>query len=59
MVIFFFSLNKCAAPLIEAIFLEFSRLLINMGLKQAALYYGQMAGEKGQLLLKEVDILFS
>lgn len=47
------------APLIEAIFLEFSRLLINMGLKQAALYYGQMAGEKGQLLLKEVDILFS
>ncbi|GAB1607865.1 WD repeat-containing protein 11-like isoform X2 [Argonauta hians] len=47
------------APLIEAIFLEYSRHLINIGLKQAALHYGKMAGEKGEHLLKEVNILFS
>ncbi|CAL1537683.1 unnamed protein product [Lymnaea stagnalis] len=44
--------------LYEAIYLEYARYLINLGLGQAAEYYCHKAGEKGQQLLKEVEILF-
>uniref|UniRef100_A0A2C9KHQ4 Uncharacterized protein n=1 Tax=Biomphalaria glabrata TaxID=6526 RepID=A0A2C9KHQ4_BIOGL len=45
--------------LFEAIYLEYARYLINLGLGQAAEYYCHKAGDKGQQLLKEVEILFS
>lgn len=51
--------NEANGALIEAVFLEYARQLSNLGHKQAAVYYCQKAGEKGQQLLKEVEILFS
>ncbi|KAK3585480.1 hypothetical protein CHS0354_003328 [Potamilus streckersoni] len=45
--------------LIEAVFLEYARFLSNLGHRKAAEYYCKQAGEKGQQLLKEVEILFS
>ncbi|KAL4232352.1 WD repeat-containing protein 11 [Mactra antiquata] len=45
--------------LIEAVFLEYARQLSNLGHRQAAEYYCEKAGKKGQQLLKEVQILFS
>ncbi|XP_005089399.1 WD repeat-containing protein 11 [Aplysia californica] len=47
------------SSLFEAIYLEYARYLINLGLSQAAEHYCRLAGEKGQQLLKEVEILFS
>jgi hypothetical protein len=44
--------------LIEAVFLEYARLLSNLGHKQAAVYYCKKAGGKGEQLLKEVEILY-
>jgi hypothetical protein len=44
---------------IEAVFLEYARQLSNLGHKQAALYYCKKAGEKGEQLMKEVEILFT
>ncbi|XP_053406773.1 WD repeat-containing protein 11-like [Mercenaria mercenaria] len=45
--------------LIEAVFLEYARQLSNLGHKKSAMFYCQKAGEKGQQLMKEVEILFS
>ncbi|GFR86903.1 WD repeat-containing protein 11 [Elysia marginata] len=45
--------------LFQAVFLEYARYLINLGLGQAAKYYCQKAGDQGQQLVKEVDILFT
>ena len=45
-------------PLFEAVFLEYARLLINLGHGAAATYYCSLAGDKGTQLLKEVTILF-
>ncbi|XP_059139612.1 WD repeat-containing protein 11-like [Physella acuta] len=45
--------------LIEAIYLEYARYLINLGHGQAAEYYCLKAGDKAEQLLKEVKILFS
>ena len=45
--------------LIEAVFLEYARILMNLGHKKAAEYYCRQAGGKGKQLLKEVEILFS
>ena len=53
-----FSFMNLSAPLIEAVFLEYARFMINMGNKVAAKHYCQLAGENGQQLEKEVDILF-
>lgn len=46
-------------PLIEAVFLEYARTLMNLGHKMSAEYYCRQAGDKGKQLLKEVEILFS
>ncbi|KAJ8316897.1 hypothetical protein KUTeg_004801 [Tegillarca granosa] len=45
--------------IVEAIFLEYARLLANIGHKQAAECYCGKAGGKGEQFLKEVNILFS
>ncbi|CAG5129448.1 unnamed protein product [Candidula unifasciata] len=44
--------------LYEAVYLEYARYLINLGLGPAAEHYCHKAGEKGQQLLQEVHILF-
>ncbi|KAL3863810.1 hypothetical protein ACJMK2_005541 [Sinanodonta woodiana] len=51
--------TKETGLLIEAVFLEYARLLSNLGHRKAAEYYCKKAGEKGEQLLKEVEILFS
>lgn len=51
--------NKDAVGIVEAIFLEYARLLANIGHKQAAECYCGKAGGKGEQFLKEVNILFS
>ena len=45
-------------PLIEAVFLEYARILSNLGHKKGAIYYCNQAGDKGKQLLKEVEFLF-
>ncbi|KAK3729030.1 hypothetical protein RRG08_005403 [Elysia crispata] len=45
--------------LFQAVYLEYARYLINLGLGRAAKYYCCMAGDRGQQLMKEVDILFA
>ncbi|XP_052100859.1 WD repeat-containing protein 11-like [Mytilus californianus] len=45
--------------LVEAVYLEYARLLSNLGYRQAAEHYCQKAGEKGEQFLKEVKILFT
>ncbi|OWF51700.1 WD repeat-containing protein 11-like isoform X2 [Mizuhopecten yessoensis] len=45
--------------LVEAIFLEYARQLINLGHRKASEHYCRHAGDKGTQLMKEVDILFS
>ncbi|GFO31567.1 WD repeat-containing protein 11 [Plakobranchus ocellatus] len=45
--------------LFQAVNLEYARYLINLGLGQAAMFYCHKAGERGEQLLKEVEILFS
>ncbi|XP_041368583.1 WD repeat-containing protein 11-like [Gigantopelta aegis] len=47
------------ASLIEAVFLEYARFLTNIGLRKAAEYYCNLAGDKGEQFLKEVEILFT
>ncbi|XP_071090050.1 WD repeat-containing protein 11-like isoform X1 [Haliotis cracherodii] len=47
------------ASLMEAVFLEHARYLSNLGLRKAAEHYCHLAGNKGQQLLKEVEILFA
>ncbi|XP_014675037.1 PREDICTED: WD repeat-containing protein 11-like [Priapulus caudatus] len=44
--------------LIEAVYLEYGRYLSNLGNKTAAVHYCGKAGDKGQQLRKELDILF-
>ncbi|XP_074640587.1 WD repeat-containing protein 11-like isoform X2 [Tubulanus polymorphus] len=46
-------------PLIEAVFLEYARFMINMGNQKGAEHYCHQAGENGKQLLKEVEILFA
>ncbi|XP_064630114.1 WD repeat-containing protein 11-like isoform X2 [Lineus longissimus] len=50
--------NETTTPLVEAVFLEYARFMINMGNRIAAKHYCKLAGENGQQLEKEVDILF-
>ena len=45
--------------LIESVFLEYARVLSNLGHKKSAEYYCLQAGDRGTQLLKEVEILFS
>lgn len=45
--------------IVEAIYLEYARLLANIGHKKAAEYYCGKAGGKGEQFLKEVNILFT
>ncbi|KAL5022239.1 hypothetical protein ScPMuIL_001394 [Solemya velum] len=51
--------NEENNSLIEAVYLEYARLLINVGHRKAAEFYCQQAGEKGNQLMKEVEILFN
>lgn len=39
--------------LIEAVFLEYARLLESLGMNRAMRYYCNLAGENGRLLLEE------
>ena len=41
------------APLIEAVFLEYARLLESLGLSRGMRYYCNLAGGKGTMLLEE------
>ena len=43
----------CIAPLIEAVFLEYARLLESLGLTRGMRYYCNLAGENGMQLLEE------
>jgi hypothetical protein len=45
--------NKDTSSLIEAVFLEYARLLEVLGMRRAMRYYCNLAGENGQLLLEE------
>ncbi|XP_056005072.1 WD repeat-containing protein 11-like [Ostrea edulis] len=45
--------------LVEAVYLEYARLLANLGLRAPAEYYCQRAGSKGNQFREEVRILFS
>lgn len=45
--------------LVEAVYLEYARLLSNLGYREAAEHYCTKAGEKGEQFLKEVKILFT
>lgn len=47
------SRNKETAPLIEAVFLEYARLLESLGLTRGMRYYCNLAGENGMQLLEE------
>ncbi|XP_050396083.2 WD repeat-containing protein 11 [Patella vulgata] len=51
--------TKDNASLFEAVYLEYARFLTNLGHRKAAEYYCHKAGDKGQQLLKEVEILFT
>ncbi|CAH1783668.1 unnamed protein product [Owenia fusiformis] len=44
--------------LFEAVYLEYGRLMMNLGNKVASEFYCKQAGEKGEQLLKEVNILY-
>ena len=48
-----------SVSLVEAIYLEYARLLSNLGHRIGAEYYCHKAGNKGKQLLQEVNILFS
>ncbi|XP_052771962.1 WD repeat-containing protein 11-like [Mya arenaria] len=45
--------------LLEAVFLEYARQLSSLGHRQSAIYYCSLAGDKGEQLLKEIEILFA
>ena len=52
-------LNNFSDPLIEAVFLEYARHMINLGNCEAAHHYCHLAGEKGNQLQKELENIFS
>ena len=41
----------------EAVFLEYARLLVAMGARKAAEFYCTKAGDKGQMLLNDINSL--
>lgn len=45
--------------LVEAVYLEYARLLANLGLRAPAEFYCQKAGDKGRQFKEEVRILFT
>ncbi|XP_062608661.1 WD repeat-containing protein 11-like isoform X2 [Saccostrea cucullata] len=51
--------SKDNVLLVEAIYLEYARLLANLGLRTPAEFYCQKAGDKGNQFKEEVRILFS
>ena len=52
-VFFFHCFIIHVAPLIEAVFLEYARLLESLGLSRGMRYYCNLAGGKGTMLLEE------
>lgn len=52
-------LSLFLVSLVEAVYLEYARLLANLGLRAPAEYYCQRAGSKGNQFREEVRILFS
>ena len=51
--VFFHCFIIHVAPLIEAVFLEYARLLESLGLSRGMRYYCNLAGGKGTMLLEE------
>ena len=43
------------APLVQTVFLEYGRFLLNLGIKDACEYYCKMSGDKGKVLLAEIQ----
>ncbi|XP_078310578.1 WD repeat-containing protein 11-like [Crassostrea virginica] len=52
-------LNPDNVSLVEAVYLEYARLLANLGLRAPAEFYCQKAGDKGKQFKEEVRILFT
>jgi len=44
-----------AATLIQMVFLEYARFLLNLGMREACDYYCRQAGSKGKQLLAEIQ----
>ena len=55
----YFSLIKTSDALIEAVFLEYARILMNIAHWPATKYYCGLAGEKGRQLQSEIQHLMS
>lgn len=55
----YFYLCVLTVSLVEAVYLEYARLLANLGLRAPAEFYCQKAGDKGRQFKEEVRILFT